>query len=114
MAKRISILQEDMTVCFCRDASCSGSLELHHIVYGRGRRKISDKEGLVVMLCANHHRGTNGVHGKNGEALGYSLKELAQEEWELRFKEKYPYKNHADEAAREAWIRMMGRNYINE
>ena len=40
------------------------------------------------------------------------LKEIAQEAWEDRYKKDYPYRNHADEAAREAFIRMMGKNYL--
>lgn len=115
MAKKIkSILQDDMSVCFCQDAECGGRLELHHCIYGRGRRKLADREGLVVMLCYNHHQGTNGVHGKNGAGLQYALKQMAQAEWELRYILNYPYKNHAKEAAREAWIKMMEANYLDE
>ena len=80
--------------------------------FGRGRRKISDREGLIVYLCPYCHRGDKGVHGKNGAKLNYTLKEVAQEAWEDNYKKSYPYKNHADEAAREAFIRMMGRNYL--
>ena len=110
MAK--SIIQDNTNVCFCQDATCSGRLEEHHCIYGRGRRKISDREGLVVYLCREHHRGTNGVHGKNGEGLSTALKEIAQKAWEDNFIANYPYKNHAEEAARDAWIRMMERNYL--
>ena len=113
MARKIkSIIQADMSVCFCRSEKCDGALETHHIIFGYGRRKISDREGLVVALCGFHHRGTEGVHGKKGEALNYTLKEIAQETWEANYKKTYPYEKHADEAAREAWIRMMGRNYL--
>lgn len=115
MAKKIkSILQDNLNVCFCLSTDCAGGLEIHHVIYGRGRRAISDREGLVVALCEAHHRGTAGVHGRDGEPLGRALKEIAQEEWELNYKKSYPYKNHADEAAREAWIRLMGRNYLDE
>ena len=107
-----SIIQTDRTVCYCQDGTCGGPLEEHHCIYGRGRRKISDREGLVVMLCAKHHRGTNGVHGKNGSEIRYTLKMAAQAAWEMKYEEEYPYENHAAEAAREAWIRMMGVNYL--
>ena len=42
------------------------------------------------------------------------LKKIAQEAWESKYIEEYPYKNHAKEAAREAWIRMMGMNYLDD
>lgn len=35
---------------------------IHHIFYGTGNRKISDKNGFVVPLCASCHTGQNGVH----------------------------------------------------
>lgn len=105
-----SIMNTEPGTCFVCDTKCV--TELHHVFFGRGRRKISDREGLVVYLCPLCHRGTNGVHGKNGYKLNITLKEIAQETWEEKYKETYPFKNHADEAAREAFIRMMGRNWL--
>lgn len=64
------------------------------------------------MLCHEHHQGTNGVHGKNGAELGDMLKIIAQKTWEQNYIEKYPYKNHAEDAAREAWIRLFGHSYL--
>ena len=90
-----------------------GPTEVHHIFYGSGRRKISDREGLIVYLCSECHRGTKGVHGRDGGQLGDRLKRIAQEAWEKRFIQlEYPYRLHAEDAAREAFIRMMGRNYL--
>ena len=112
MAK-MSIIQKDKTICFCyQEGGCGGVIEEHHCIYGTANRKISDREGLVVYLCIQHHKGTNGVHGKNGHDLDMRLKRIAQEAWELKYKESYPYQNHADEAAREAFIRLFGRNYL--
>lgn len=104
-----SILSTQKGICFVCGRQCK--THLHHIFYGKNR-KIADREGLTCYLCPECHEGTEGVHGKNGSALNYTLKELAQEAWELKFKESYPYENHADEAAREAFIRMIGRNYL--
>lgn len=109
--ERKSIIQQDATVCFAQDGECSGPIEEHHCIYGRGRRKISDKEGLVVYLCEFHHRGKKGVH-RDGTDLKEELKRIAQQAWEEKYIKEYPYQNHAEEAAREAWIRMMGRNYL--
>lgn len=110
--KHKSIIQQDSTVCFLLDCTCFGGIEEHHVIFGHGKRKIADREGLVVYLCYNHHQGTDGVHGKNGHPLDVMLKEIAQEEWERKFIEEYPYENHAEEAAREAFIRLFGRNYL--
>ena len=104
-----SILNTTKGICFICGKVCA--THYHHIFFGKNR-KIADREGLTVYLCYECHEGTNGVHGKNGHALDYTLKEMAQEAWELKYKETYPYKNHADDAAREAFIRMIGRNYL--
>ena len=112
MARIKSIIPQDFNTCYCRDGKCKGRLEAHHMIYGRGRRAISDREGLIVMLCQWHHKGTEGVHGKKGDGIKLYLQQIAQETWEQNFIKEYPYKNHAEEAAREAWIRMMGANYL--
>ncbi len=49
-------------------------LECHHIYFG-ANRNISEKQGFKVWLCAEHHRGTVGVHGKYGHALDIILKQ---------------------------------------
>ena len=98
----------------CFHCGSHGLTEQHHIFFGAGRRKISDREGLVVYLCPDCHRGDEGVHGKHGDQLNTELKTIAQRAWEANYKKTYPYKNHADDAAREAFIRLMGKNYILE
>lgn len=56
------------------------NLHLHHIIFGKNRKK-ADQDGLVVYLCYEHHEGTNGVHGKNGHALDMILKKEAEIKW---------------------------------
>lgn len=51
------------------------NLEEHHIFFGNANRRLSEKDGLKVWLCVEHHRGTNGVHGKNGNELDHRLKQ---------------------------------------
>lgn len=105
-----SILSTEKNICY----ACGRFVRhphLHHIFFGKNR-KISDKEGLTCYLCENCHKGTYGVHGREGHDLDVQLKEDAQEAWELKFKESYPYENHADEAAREAFIQLLGKNYL--
>lgn len=58
-------------------------LERHHCFEGgtSGRRKMSEKYGLTVMLCYQHHRDSKiGVHfDKKNELI---IKRMAQEYYE--------------------------------
>lgn len=72
------------------------NLERHHVMFGSHRKK-SEKYGLVVWLCAEHHRGNDGVHFNR--QVDINLKKHAQQ----RFEEKYSH---------EFWMREFGRNYL--
>lgn len=92
-----SILTTNKDTCYvCQRTTYT---ELHHICYGNGLRKVSDRLGLVVYLCPECHRGTNGVHGKNGKNLSLDLKQIAQHTFE-------------ETHSREEWMREIGRNYL--
>lgn len=92
-----SIIQKHKNHCFiCQRQT---ELEEHHIFFG-SNRKLSEQYGLKVPLCYEHHRGTNGVHGKNGKQLNEKLKRIAQ----TRFEE-----NHT----REEFIKIFGKNYLD-
>lgn len=65
-----SILGDQDTCYICNR---SGYLEEHH-VFNASNKKHSDTYGLTVMLCHDCHRGTNGIHGKNGHELNLKLK----------------------------------------
>lgn len=56
-------------------------VELHHIVYGRGKRKQCENEHSVVALCWHCHRGTRGVHGRDGKDLDLYLKRSLQKKY---------------------------------
>lgn len=64
MAK--SILQIDKECYLCRkryNLRTTRGLEEHHILFGRGRRELSEQYGLKVWLCHNHHSEPHlGVH----------------------------------------------------
>ena len=45
----------------CFICGYQGYLERHHL-FGASNRKWSEKYGLVVDLCYEHHRGNYGVH----------------------------------------------------
>ena len=89
-----SKLQEDTDYCFI----CGRyGTEIHHIFFGTSNRKMSDKYGMIVGLCYNHHRGNKGVH--HNRELDLMLKRQAQE----RFMEVYPELD---------FMAIFGRNYL--
>lgn len=55
--------------------------ERHEAYYSRAYRNKSIKDGLIVFLTEEDHRGTDGVHGKNGDKLNRYLKKVAQKAW---------------------------------
>ena len=98
-----SILQKKKECYLCRylyKTSNTWNLEEHHCINGNPGRKLSEKYGLKVYLCAEHHRGNNGVHGYRHD-FSLFLKQLAQK----AFEQKYGH---------EKWMEVFKRNYINE
>jgi hypothetical protein len=92
-----SILQKTKRCLVCHTEQ---NLHLHHVYEGTGRRKISDKYGLTVWLCAKHHNMSDeGVHFNR--ELDLALKQAAQKKamahygWDV-----------------EAFIKIFGKNYI--
>lgn len=71
-----SIIVDCMDNCF---VCASPYTEVHHVIYGTANRKLSDKYGLVVPLCHEHHRGQTGVHFNRD--FDIYLKKLAQEKF---------------------------------
>ena len=73
-------------------------LEEHHEILGNHGRSLSEKYGLKVYLCAQHHReGPEAVH--TNEKNRTLLKQEAQK----AFEKKYSY---------EEWMKVFGRNYL--
>lgn len=85
----------------CYVCHAKTGLERHHIIFGTSGRRRSEKYGLCVWLCQEHHRGTFGVHGKNGTALNKKLKETAQR----AFEEQY---SHSE------WMAIFHKNYLED
>jgi hypothetical protein len=75
---KFSIIQNKKECYVCKTTY---GLEFHHCIFGTGRRKLADEDGLTVWLCSEHHRGTFGVHGKCGNNLNIKLKEVAIKRW---------------------------------
>lgn len=56
------------------------NLESHHIFGGTANRKKSEKHGLKVWLCYEHHRGNDGVH--LNRMIDLTLKAAGQKKFE--------------------------------
>lgn len=91
-----SILKSQPGICYICDREVQ--TERHHCLMG-SYRQISERLGLVVYLCPEHHRGTYGVHGRDGAELNRYLQRQAQYAFE---------KDHT----REEWMQEVGRNYL--
>ena len=100
-----SIMNTQKGVCYL--CGMTVPTESHHCLHGTANRRIAEKEGLKVWLCRNCH---TKVH--RNKVWDTSLEQMAQRVWEDNFKKDYPYKNHADEAAREAFRRLFGKSYL--
>ena len=90
-----SIIQDEK-VCYL--SGRTDQLELHHIFFGAGRRKLSDKYGMVVWLTHDlHNEPPNGVHFNVG--LRRQLERIGQQ----AFQERFPDKD---------FRKIFGQNYI--
>ena len=72
-----SIIQDDKQCFVCGQYHW---LESHHIFFGTANRKLSEKYGLKVWLCHEHHRGNTGVH--QDRVLDVAIKKVAQRKFE--------------------------------
>ena len=75
--------------------------ERHEVFFGQAYRQKSINDGLIVFLTPQKHRGTNGVHGKNGKPYNEYLKRRAQRVW-------MQYYNKTTED----FIARYGKNYL--
>ena len=98
MSKEICIMPIDQSYATQRTPLCC---ERHEVFFGRAYRQKSIKDGLVVFLTPEMHRGTIGVHGKCGHGFDLYLKQIGQKAWQ-------EYYNKTEED----FIKEYGRNYI--
>lgn len=75
--------------------------ERHEVYFSRAYRTKSIKDGLIVFLTEEDHRGTYGVHGKNGNKINRYLKRTAQKAWISYYKK-----------TKEDFIQRYGQNYL--
>lgn len=76
--------------------------ERHEVYFSKAYRQKSIDDGLIVFLTRKSHRGTNGVHGKNGDKLNRKLKRLAEKAWTSYYNK-----------TKEEFIARYGRNYLD-
>lgn len=83
----------------CPGCAVCGSpyTEVHHIFPGTANRAQSEKYGLTVRLCPEHHKE---AHKRPNQGLDLELKEQAQEYWESLY------------GGREAFIKVFGRSWL--
>lgn len=55
--------------------------ERHEVYFSRAYRQKSIIDGLIVFLTEEVHRGTDGVHGKNGDKINRKLKKIGKKAW---------------------------------
>jgi len=83
----------------CYITKVNEGLHRHHIFYGTGNRKNSDRYGLWVWLIPRlHNIGTGSIHGGNWK-LDLKLKREAQ----TAFEEKYSH---------DKFMQVFGENYL--
>ena len=70
--------------------------QIHHIMNASNKAK-SEKYGLILPLCMNHHTGAEGVHTKPEKML--ACKQMAQRKFE-------------EDHTREDWILEFGKSYL--
>ena len=75
--------------------------ERHEIFFGSNRNK-SIEDGLVVFITSDQHRGTYGVHGREGHEFDLYLKQKGQKAWQNHYKK-----------TTEDFIKRYGRNYLD-
>lgn len=90
-----SIIQKEK-VCFV--CGTTFNIHDHHIFFGTSNRKQSEKYGMKVWLCQEHHTGSQGVHFKKD--LDLYLKKFAQERFETLYGDRNEFR------------RVFGKSYL--
>lgn len=94
--------KKDRTCYLCMmlhaDDSIKAVLQEHHIFGGTANRKISERYGIKVYLCLDHHlTGTEAVHRNAGVAI------LLKQEGQRIFQRRYPDMD---------FMKIFGKSYL--
>ena len=90
-----SVIQSEKECFICKTTR---NLHCHHLYGGNPNRRISEKYGMKIFLCQEHHTGKNGVHFNR--ELDLKIKRIGQEVYENKF------------GSREDFMRLFGRSYL--
>jgi len=71
-------LERSEGLCECEGCRSNNGVELHHIIYGSGKRVQCERLESVIFLCNAHHHGSYGIHGMYGFTLNMKLKKKLQ------------------------------------
>mgnify|MGYP003295568855 CR=1 FL=1 len=72
----------------------------HHVIFGIANRKQSEKYGLKVNLCLEHHE-----HGKEAVHMNAEIALILKKEAQKVFEEKYPNLS---------FLGVFGKNYLDD
>ena len=89
-----SLLQTEKECWFC---GAQVNLERHHIFAGTANRPISEKYGLWVYLCREHHTGKKGA--QYDPDMNLQLKQEAQRKFEQIY-------------SHDLWMKVIKKNYL--
>ena len=84
----------------CYICGKTADLEVHHCIFGTGKRKKADEDGLTVKLCHTCHQAIHSPTNNFDRTIQESLKKVAQRRWEDK------YGSRAD------FVKRYGRNYL--
>lgn len=90
-----SVIQSDKCCFVC---GTTLNLHCHHVFGGTANRKQSEKYGMKIWLCQEHHTGNAGIHF-NKEMDNY-VKRIAQERFEALY------------GANTSFREVFGKNYL--
>lgn len=89
-----SIMQNDKSCYFCGRVT---GLEKHHVFAGVANRPWSDRLGLWVWLCHEHHTGQSGAQFDKEKNL------LLKQDAQRAFEREHP---------RSEWMEIIRKNYL--
>lgn len=90
-----SLIQKDKECFFCKTTL---DLHKHHVIHGTANRKLSDKHGCWIWLCATHHNmSSDSVHMNHN--MDMVVKKITQEKFEREY-------------GHDKWMAVFGKNYI--
>lgn len=93
MEKYYSIITDDLDHCYI----CGALYPQKHHIMNKYDKEKSDKWGLCVPLCINHHTGNEGVHTRPDRML--EMRRIGQK----KFEELHGH---------DKWMELFGKNYL--